>query len=156
MTPPTFFEALGFSLLSLCVNPALCLQSIFSLSTCGNLCPIYVGFRPTVFASNFCSPHPTNKTLKKSLDFSSFLGFNFDNKSMEFQMHSCRGNIVEMNTYRYIRALRAPPEKKVENQGPPAPPPPSGNTTYGAAKSFRACKVGWCIRSVHFCRRPIK
>ena len=37
---PIFYEALGFSLLSLCVNPALCLQSIFNLSTCDmfNLC----------------------------------------------------------------------------------------------------------------------
>ena len=37
---PIFSEALGFSLLSLCVNSALCLQSIFNLSTCDmfNLC----------------------------------------------------------------------------------------------------------------------
>ena len=37
---PIFSEALDFSLLSLYVNPALCLQPIFSLSTCGmsNLC----------------------------------------------------------------------------------------------------------------------
>ena len=37
MRLPIFFEALGFSLY---VNPALCLQSIFSLSTCdmSNLC----------------------------------------------------------------------------------------------------------------------
>ena len=37
---PIFSEVLGFSLLSLCVNPALCLQSIFRLFTCDmfNLC----------------------------------------------------------------------------------------------------------------------
>ena len=37
---PHFSESLGFSLLSLYVNPALCLQSIFSLSKCdmSNLC----------------------------------------------------------------------------------------------------------------------
>ena len=37
---PIFYDALGFSLLSLYVNPALCLLPIFSLSTCdiSNLC----------------------------------------------------------------------------------------------------------------------
>ena len=35
MRPPIFSEALGFSLLSLYLNPALCLQYIFNLSTCG-------------------------------------------------------------------------------------------------------------------------
>ena len=40
MRPSIFSEALGFGLFSLHVNPALCLQSIFSLSTCdmSNLC----------------------------------------------------------------------------------------------------------------------
>ena len=40
MRPSIFYEALGFSLLSLYVNPALRLQSIFSLSTndMSNLC----------------------------------------------------------------------------------------------------------------------
>ena len=40
MSPPIFFEVLGFSLLSLYVNPSLCLQPIFSLSTrdMSNLC----------------------------------------------------------------------------------------------------------------------
>ena len=72
MSSPIFYEALGFSLLSLYVNPALCLQPIFSLSTC-DTCPVYMGFRPTVLAFSFCSPHPTNKILKKTcLDLSSF------------------------------------------------------------------------------------
>ena len=70
---PIFSEALGFSLHSLYVNPALCLQPIFSLSTC-DTCPIYVGFRPTVLASSFCSPHPTNK-LEDISGFKLFLGF---------------------------------------------------------------------------------
>ena len=95
MRPPIFSEALGFSLLSLYVNPALCLQSIFSLSICAmsNLCGLWTSgscflflFRP-----------PTNKILKKtSLDLSFFLGFNFDGRSIKFQMHSHRGNIVEI------------------------------------------------------------
>ena len=40
MRPPIFYDALGFSLPGPCVNPALCLQPIFSLSTCdmSNLC----------------------------------------------------------------------------------------------------------------------
>ena len=61
-------------------------------------CPGYVGFRPTVLASRFCFPYPTNKILKKtSLDLSSFLGLNFDGRPIKFQIHSCRGNIVETN-----------------------------------------------------------
>ena len=61
-------------------------------------CPIYEGFRPTVLAPSFCSPHPTNKIFNKtSLDLSSFLGFNFDGRRIKFQIHSCRGNIVEIN-----------------------------------------------------------
>ena len=43
-------------------------------------------------------PHPTNKFSEEtSLDLSSFLGFNFDGRPIEFQIHSCRGNIVEIN-----------------------------------------------------------
>ena len=54
---PIFSEVLGFSLLTLYVNAAL-------------------GFRPTVLAFSFCSPHPTNKILKKtSLDLKLFPGF---------------------------------------------------------------------------------
>ena len=46
----------------------------------------------------FCSPHPTSTVLKKtSLDLSSFLGFNFDGRLIKFQIHSCRGIIVEIN-----------------------------------------------------------
>ena len=61
-------------------------------------CPVYVGFRPSVLASSFCSPHLTNKILKKtSLDLSSFLDFNFDGRPIKFQIHSCRSNIVEIN-----------------------------------------------------------
>ena len=94
---PHFLQALGFILLSLYVNPPLSLRSIFSLSTC-DICPINVGFRLTVLAFSFCSPHPTNKILKKtSLDLSSFLGFNFDGRPIKFQIHSCRLNIVEIN-----------------------------------------------------------
>ena len=52
MGPPIFSEALGFSLLSLYVSPALCLQPIFSLSTC-DICPIYVGFRPQLELDRF-------------------------------------------------------------------------------------------------------
>ena len=97
MRPPIFCEALGFIQLSLHVNPALCLQPIFSLST-RDICLIYVGFRPTVLASSFCSSHPRNKILKKTfLDLSSFLGFNFDGRPIKFQIHSCRGSIVEIN-----------------------------------------------------------
>ena len=95
--PPIFSKALGFSLLSLYVNLALSLQPLFSLSTC-DICPIYVGFKPTVLASSFCFSHLTNKILKKtSLDLSSFLGFNFDGRPIKFRIHSCRGNIVEIN-----------------------------------------------------------
>ena len=96
MKPPIFSEALGFSLLSLNVNPALCLQSIFNLSTndMSNLC----GLRTPVLASSFCSPTPKTKFLKKtSLILSSFLGFNFDGRPIKFQIHSCRGNNVEIN-----------------------------------------------------------
>ena len=41
---PIFSEALVFSLLCLWVNPALCLQSIFSLTTCdmSNLCGLQI------------------------------------------------------------------------------------------------------------------
>ena len=82
---PIFSEALGFSLLSLYVNPALCLQSIFNLSS-HVLTSIYVGFRPTVVASSVCFPHPTNKISNKtSLDLSSFLGFNFNGKPIKFK-----------------------------------------------------------------------
>ena len=91
---PHFLQALGFSLLSLYVNPALYLQSIFSLSTCAmsNLCGLWT------HGSCFCSPHPTNKILKKtSLDLRSFLGFNFDGRPIKFQMYSHRGNIVEIH-----------------------------------------------------------
>ena len=44
MRLPIFSEALGFNLLSLYVNPALWLQSIFSLSTCdmSNLCGLQI------------------------------------------------------------------------------------------------------------------
>ena len=67
------------------VNPALCLQPIFSLSTCDILCTNYVGFRLTILASSFCSPHPTNKFFKKtSLDLSFYLGFNFDGRPIKF------------------------------------------------------------------------
>ena len=97
MKPPIFSEALGFSLLSLYVNPALCLQTIFI--ACPQMtCPVYVGFGLTVLASSFCSPHPTNKIFKEdTLILSSFLSFNFDGRPIKFQIHSCRGNIVKIN-----------------------------------------------------------
>ena len=66
MKTPIFSEALGFSLLNLFVSLALCLQPIFCLSTF-DICPIYVGFRPTVLASSFCYPYPTNKILRRHL-----------------------------------------------------------------------------------------
>ena len=44
-----------------------------------------------------CFPHRTNKIIKKtSLDLSCFLGFNFDGRPIKFQIHSCKGNIVEI------------------------------------------------------------
>ena len=45
----------------------------------------------------FGSPHPTNKISNKvSLELSSFLG-NFDGRPIKFQIHSCRGIVVEIN-----------------------------------------------------------
>ena len=68
-------------------------------------------------------PHRTNKILKKTtLDISFFLGFTFDGRPIKFQIHSCRGNIVEINAY-----IRPPTEKKVGGarapSAPPVPPP---------------------------------
>ena len=52
-------------------------------------------FAPSGYA---LAPYPINKILKKtSLDLSSFLDFNFDGRPIKFQIHSCRGNIVEIN-----------------------------------------------------------
>ena len=96
MRSPIFSETLGFRLLTLYVNPALCLQSMFSLSTSdvSNLC----GLQTHGSCFHILFPHPTNKILKKtSLDLSSFLDFNFDGRPIEFWIHSCRGNTVEMN-----------------------------------------------------------
>ena len=127
MKLPIFSKALGFSLLSLYVNPALCLQFILA---CPHVtCPIDVGFRPTVLASSFCSLHPTNKILKEtSLDLRSFLrsflGFSLDGRPIKFQIHSCRGNIVGI--IRAFRKLGPPPwpplKKKWEGQAPRSPP----------------------------------
>ena len=66
---------------------------------------------------------PTNKILKKtSLDLSSFLGFSFDRRPIKFQIHSYRGNIVEINAK--IRAPQGPTEKRGGARATPAPPVP--------------------------------
>ena len=54
--PLIFSDALGFSLLGLYVDPVL-----YAFSRPHVTCPIYVGFRPTVLASSFCSPTPPTK-----------------------------------------------------------------------------------------------
>ena len=55
-------------------------------------------FLPQEDCAFFCSTHPPSKILKKtSLDLSSFLGFNFDGRPIKFQIHLCRGTIVEIN-----------------------------------------------------------
>ena len=103
-------------------NPWLrCYQSL--------VCLLYVKMLNLTFTSRkllffvirrlhfFCFLHSINKILKKtSLDLSSFLGFNFDDRLITFQTHLCRGIIVEIN------AELGPPKpflKKVERPGPP-------------------------------------
>ena len=53
-----FSDALGFSLLSLYVNPVLQYAYNPYLACPHVTSPIYVNFRPTVLASSFCSPNP--------------------------------------------------------------------------------------------------
>ena len=76
MRPPIFSEALGFSLLSLYVNPALCLRSIFSLSTCdmSNLC----GLQTHSSCLQFLFPSPNKLNFKEDISgFKLFPGFLF-------------------------------------------------------------------------------
>ena len=116
MKLPIFSKALGFSLLSLYVNPALYAYNPY-LACPHVTCPIYVGFRPTVLASSFCSLLPTNKILKEtSLDLKSFLRFSLDGRPIKFQIHLCRENIVGI----IKDSLAPPPEKKIG--GARAPP----------------------------------
>ena len=74
MSPTIFSEALGFSLLSLHVNPALRLQSIFSLPTCDipNLC----GLRTHGSCFYFLFPLPQKQNFKEDIcGFKLFPGF---------------------------------------------------------------------------------
>ena len=83
MRPPIFSEALGFSLLSLYVHPALSYNPYLACSQM--TCPIYVDFGLTVLAFSFCSPYPTNKIFKEdTLILSSFLSFTFDGRPIKF------------------------------------------------------------------------
>ena len=94
MRSPIFTDVLGFSLLSLYVNPAPCRQFIFSLSTSdmSSLC----GVQTHGSCFYFLFPLPQKQNFKENIsEFKLFPGFNFDGRLIKFQIYSCRGNKLQ-------------------------------------------------------------